>query len=396
MSFGDYAAIEIMNKLNLIIFFGFLLRLLYAAWVGIQGYESGLSMDAQGFFMRMILIARSGLYEPMGVGEGIILNSYGTLMGIFAENVFFACFLSCLIWWAAAKMFIASLEIINIDTQTGIIAAALFAFWPTAIPYTAIPIREPAQLMFTNIALFGSLSLLVRRNSLAWVLILIGALGAGRLHGGLSAFAISFIGLIIVFFPLLAGRRFNFFGPVIGLALLIPLAYFGFGAVSNVGYDLSGGVLESIQGYQEKGVEIFGRTNYKDEAEVYSLTAALIALPVGLLQYLFEPMPWRVSAIIDMILTVENLLRLALIMTAITSWRKAFYRNDRLVIAFLFLAYLLQEAFWSIGTVNWGTASRHHVPALGLLLSAGAFAWRMRVERLRYPSIQSNSIPKPA
>jgi len=29
------------------------------------------------------------------------------------------------------------------------------------------------------------------------------------------------------------------------------------------------------------------------------------------------------------------------------------------------------EGIWSLGTVNWGTSIRHHLPALGLLLVVG-------------------------
>ena len=34
--------------------------------------------------------------------------------------------------------------------------------------------------------------------------------------------------------------------------------------------------------------------------------------------------------------------------------------------------FLLIEFMWAVGTVNWGTASRHHMPTLALLLIASA------------------------
>lgn len=30
--------------------------------------------------------------------------------------------------------------------------------------------------------------------------------------------------------------------------------------------------------------------------------------------------------------------------------------------------YLFLELIWSFGTVNWGTALRHHIPSIGLLI----------------------------
>ncbi|MEQ1711209.1 MAG: hypothetical protein ABL908_07400, partial [Hyphomicrobium sp.] len=36
--------------------------------------------------------------------------------------------------------------------------------------------------------------------------------------------------------------------------------------------------------------------------------------------------------------------------------------------------FLVCETIWAVGTVNWGTALRHHLPALGCLLVAGLAA----------------------
>jgi hypothetical protein len=41
--------------------------------------------------------------------------------------------------------------------------------------------------------------------------------------------------------------------------------------------------------------------------------------------------------------------------------------------ATLLLMFFTAEFVWSTGTINWGTAARHHVPSLSLLLVA-AFA----------------------
>ena len=48
---------------------------------------------------------------------------------------------------------------------------------------------------------------------------------------------------------------------------------------------------------------------------------------------------------------------------------------------FILIAYFALETIWSLGTVNWGTASRHHIPATGILLAA-AFA-NLKIKRKR-------------
>ena len=83
-------------------------------------------------------------------------------------------------------------------------------------------------------------------------------------------------------------------------------------------------------------------------------------------------MPWRVENTPDFIVLLENLLRAVLIGMVLA---RIFFTsaNTRKLLLFIFLSYLAHEAAWSLGTVNWGTALRHHVPGLGLLI-AGALA----------------------
>ena len=96
-------------------------------------------------------------------------------------------------------------------------------------------------------------------------------------------------------------------------------------------------------------------------------------------------MPWKISSIIDVVALLENMLRFWLIWNAL-KYLVATYLNKPMFVAhnafgnrrfylFIFVSYLLIESLWSLGTSNWGTASRHHVPSLGLLLIVG-FVYR--------------------
>ena len=96
-------------------------------------------------------------------------------------------------------------------------------------------------------------------------------------------------------------------------------------------------------------------------------------------------MPWKISSIVDVIVLLENMLRFWLIWNVLKYLvgsylnkpmyvARNYFGNERFIF-FIFLTYLVMETLWSLGTSNWGTASRHHVPSLGLLLVAG-FAYR--------------------
>jgi len=127
------------------------------------------------------------------------------------------------------------------------------------------------------------------------------------------------------------------------------------------------------------------RASYSTDIEINGLGGLILSLPSFLFQYLFEPMPWRISSIVDIVALLENMLRFWLIWNA-SKYLVGSYLNKPMFVAhnyfgyarcilLISLSYLVMETLWSLGTSNWGTASRHHVPSLGLLLVMG-FAYR--------------------
>ena len=109
------------------------------------------------------------------------------------------------------------------------------------------------------------------------------------------------------------------------------------------------------------------RAIYRTSIQLDNFSSFLLYLPVSFLQYLFEPLPQRVSSIIDMSLLFENLTRMFLIYNAVVSLKKM--KNAQFGMT-IFLFYLIIEMVWSLGVNNWGTASRHHIPSWGLLCIA--------------------------
>ena len=80
-------------------------------------------------------------------------------------------------------------------------------------------------------------------------------------------------------------------------------------------------------------------------------------------------MPWRASTLFDFALLAENILRGFLIYLAVLNFIK-FKGFEKKLSLLLILSYFAQELLWAMGTVNWGSAARHHIPSLGVLLVA--------------------------
>jgi hypothetical protein len=368
-----------MNKLKTVIFLGFLIRVLYAVNVGLKGPELGLELDAQGFYLRMVVIARSGVFEPLAIGETAMLNSIATLMTIFGQSVFFACLCSGVAWLCAGLIFVVTLNIIGGTSKSKMILCLLFAFWPTAIPYTATPLREAWQLFFTNIFIYSLIFGIHNNNFRKWAIMLVGALGSGLLHGSLTAFVVGSASIYFILNPMIGKNRIPTARIALVFLLVFVLVYYGYSNISSLNYDVSNGVINSIQSYQDNVLSAYARTAYKSNNYDISGIGSIISLIWGFAQYLFEPFPQKIGSIADLVLGIENAIRFIIIIGILYTFRKINNRDSRIKIAIVFGCYLIQEGVWSVGTVNWGTASRHHVPALGLLLLAAAqagFLWR--------------------
>ena len=88
-------------------------------------------------------------------------------------------------------------------------------------------------------------------------------------------------------------------------------------------------------------------------------------------------MPWRPLLLIDIPTVFENLRPRGAARIARLVALMVMRSSRRAPVALIFVCYLALELLFSVGTVNWGTAARHHVPSIGLLVVCG-FARRPR------------------
>lgn len=86
--------------------------------------------------------------------------------------------------------------------------------------------------------------------------------------------------------------------------------------------------------------------------------------------YQIMPMPPQFGGIADVVLFAENMCRVLLLLSYLY-YRKKLTQFHKDNMDALILMWFLIELVWSVGTINWGTAARHHVPAVGLLVIVG-------------------------
>jgi hypothetical protein len=105
-----------------------------------------------------------------------------------------------------------------------------------------------------------------------------------------------------------------------------------------------------------------------DTSSVHGLVTTI---PMVFAEYMFAPFPWQVENVKDIYALLESILRFLLLFSALSSWHRS-SGEARSCYGFLLTAVLGMELMWALGTVNWGTAARHHVPGYSVIVLLGA------------------------
>lgn len=351
-----------------IILFGFLLRAGYGLYISIIGVDAGLEPDALKFYSDIVASHRTGTFMEFTLGPNIYINFTLIFAQFFGTSPFVICLFSALLWLIGAVFFLKACEDLKVPAAMTVLAASLYAFWPSAILYTAEPLRESMQLMFTTLLMFACIRSLTRGSIGYGVWAFFFAIGAGSTHGAVAASSAAIFGIYIILFTVYRKESISF--GVVALNIVLALGFMGlfFSLFSLISYDLSIGALEAMTRYQEGSLASVNRADYRNDISGTTIAQAIVGIPIGFFQYLFEPLPGRSFAALDLALMAENGLRFLLILAAIRNIFSAGEMHKRLLVLFVFVAYLGAELIWSVGTINWGQASRHHVPAMALLI----------------------------
>ncbi len=365
--------------LNFFLWFGFILRLSVAIWNGFFGPSFGADADAIGFHYNAVEF--SNTIDIFGSLQGHQYYSFflGFIYFLTSNSLFIGSFLSVIAWFFSAVILIRIMRMLSIRKSSQWKAMLIYALLPSSIMLTSITLREAYQLLAVNCAVYFSLKIYVQRLSLYWVYLIMIIAIMGILHRAL--FVTGFFILVSVFFLLNLNKykRLSFGRVIVVMSIILFFTYYGVVLFSIISYNFDDGLDGAVLKYQEGLIASGGGSRYRSNIEIDGMVNFVFQLPVFLFQYLFEPMPWSIRRGIDGVSFIENLLRLWLINKALKS---CFFKTqeNKLLVKYVLILYLMTEIVWSTGVSTWGTALRHHIPSMGLLLIA-AFSHKARLIR---------------
>lgn len=335
----------------------------------------GVDVDAAGFHRDASAIAVIGPWE-FGMGSRFYTLILAAAYSLGGVSVFLGEMTSVFAYALSCVALVRMLDLLKIERhRTACIL--LFGLHPALALFTSVTLREAWQIL---LFMQSAYSLLKFRVSAAPQALLWGLLGAGLmgcLHNGLIVYALFMIPLAL--FSRMGIKTTLSLPRMIGLALTGTVA-FGLLAAALTGslpYTPSlaklsqGEALDYASTYRQKG-EKGARAEYAVKLDAGSPVKFALSVPPVYAYYMLSPFPWQVRTGLDLFAALDGLLRLALLFFAFTALWKPPPGTPAGIPRFLLILYFSMSALWAMGTINYGTAMRHHIVPYWILVVLGA------------------------
>lgn len=255
----------------------------------------------------------------------------------------------------------------------GDISPLLFLFsiiFPSSFLFSTSTLREPFELFFIVLAFFYFSRFLSDPRLFIFLAGLSAGVISGLFHAGTM---ISYTGVIPLMFLLLPSASFQ--RKALFALLLVAVLLVLFKCAPRIGLGAPQFIfmenrIEAINRYREWKLQVVpsARTHYGLVLDNSSPQGFMLSFGSIYGHYLFSPFPWKLGKPADLIPCLEALFRLAILFLAIFRCLKS--SPEKSLRRFFLLSYFCMTCVWALGTVNFGTAIRHHFLTNWLLLFA--------------------------
>jgi hypothetical protein len=259
-----------------------------------------------------------------------------------------------------------------------------FGLLPSAVIFRSVTLREPWQVLFFLLSVYWAIRLWKRPSILIVSFLLVSVFCLALLHHALAGYA-TYLIVVSVYWGVVSSRKksirwarhVRLLFAVLLVACVIVLA-------QKMGWFISvGHALEGVEGFRYASAIHQGRTVYGVMLDTSSVLGLVKTTLMVFVQYMFAPFPWQTENVKDVYALLESMLRIVLLVFAVSSWRRS-SGEVRSCYSFLLIIYLGMELMWALGTISWGTAIRHHVPGYSVIVLLGVPGLILFMRRLHF------------
>lgn len=304
-------------------------------------------------------------YIPSDLRIRLFTVFLGFLYYLFGNNVIIGCTISIFFWLLSALVFIKICNLLNFKKQNLLYIVFIYSFLPSSLIFCSIVLRESYQLFFINLTFLLYFFYLYKKKYIFLFLSIIPLIFLILLHEVYLIYSLIFV-LYIIFTEIKKSffykkkKKYFYIFIIFLLIIIFNFLFQNFFLVENF-------ILEKIY-LKLYGINI-SRSAYisREFIDFHNFFSYFLYVIFSFFKYMFSPYFFSFNNLKDLVIFGENLLRIYFFITLL------YYisiKNIKFHFNFIFFCffYILLEIFWSLGTVNWGTALRHHLPSIGLLL----------------------------
>ena len=308
------------------------------------------------------------------LGSRLYGQFLGLLYTLFGASHLFGEETSVLAHALACGVLVRFMDLLKIERHR-VACILLFGFLPSAALYRSITVREAWQILFFMGGVYQLLRFRITASPFALMAGAAMMVLMGTLHNGLILFALAVIPYALTFRlglkTSLSLQRLLGLGlvaaVVVGLGAAVGTRAFQTEALEHV---TDGRALEYADNYRKRSSHE-ARAAYDAKLDTSSLPRFALSVPKVFFYFMAAPMPWQVRTPVDVYGFGESLLRLLLIFFAVKAWRRPPEGANAQIPGFLLSLYFMLSFLWSLGTINYGTAIRHHIVGLWIIILLG-------------------------
>jgi len=356
-------------------------KLVLAIWFCLAVHHAAVSLnmdipDAASFHGNAISLVHlsSEQYRLTSDTDGAVdnyIHFLGVFYRVFGASLLFGRELSVLAFVLSCVVLVKLVE--HLDLRRFRVGIVLFyGLLPSNVIFMSVTLRESWQALFFLLSVYWTIRLWKWPGILNVLFLIISALCMSMLHPGMAAYTMYMI-VISLYWGIFSRKksvrwarhlRFLFVGLLVA-CVIISLQKMGLFITLREGLEVAEETRHALLSYEDV------RTKYSFILDTSSVLGIVTTVPMVFAEYMFVPFPWQVENVKDIYALLESILRFVLLFFAIFSWRRS-SGEARSCYSFLLIAVLGMELMWALGTANWGTAARHHVPGYGIVVLLGA------------------------
>lgn len=330
----------------------------------------GADKDALTFHNRASLIADIGNINLLQAGSDVYENLLALFYRIFGSSIFLGTQLSFLAFLGSLILIIKIAKEFNTSAIKLKYMILFLGLLPSVLLNTSVTLRESFQVFLLLAICYTAIKLKQQKSLLRFISLLFLLAFFGLWHNGFLILS-PVLAFIIVYWAY-KKRKVSVSGLIIGGVILAGSMFLlstGIISTSATNALFSGDATQYAASYRMNS-NLSARAAYGVQLDMSSVFGFITTYPQVLFSYFFAPFPWQISSPMDILAVLENLIRIWLIYGSYKTVRRL-QGNQKSVAKFLLLLFFVVEGLWAVGTVNWGTAMRHHIVAYPLLLIVG-------------------------